>query len=49
MALVFDVWNCSECGHCIDDGIADPTLLPKFCPACGAKMDLPEPPEEGTT
>ena len=37
--LVFDVWYCSECGYCIDDGIDDPCVLPKYCPNCGAKMD----------
>ena len=35
---VYDVWNCSACGHCIDDGTDDPELLPKFCPNCGARM-----------
>lgn len=39
MALVYDVWNCSECGYTIDDGIDDPALLPNYCPNCGAKMD----------
>lgn len=37
--LVIDVWYCSECGHCIDEGIDDPYVLPNFCPNCGAKMD----------
>lgn len=37
--LVYDVWDCSECGYCIDDGTDDPDLLPKYCPNCGAKMD----------
>lgn len=37
--LVYDVWNCSECSYCIDDGTDDPTLLPHYCPNCGAKMD----------
>ena len=36
--LVYDVWHCSECNHCIDDGTDDPDLLPNFCPNCGAKM-----------
>lgn len=38
-ALVYDVWHCSECDYCIDDGTDAPELLPKFCPSCGAKMD----------
>lgn len=37
--IVLDVWYCSECGHCIDDGTDEPYLLPNFCPNCGAKMD----------
>lgn len=37
--FVIDVWYCSCCGHCIDDGTDDPTILPKYCPNCGAKMD----------
>ena len=37
--LVYDVWNCSECNHCIDDGTDDPGLLPNYCPNCGAKME----------
>ena len=36
--LVYDVWYCSECNHCIDDGTDDADLLPNFCPNCGAKM-----------
>lgn len=36
--LVYDVWNCSECDYCIDDGTDDPAQLPKFCPNCGAQM-----------
>ena len=39
MALVYDVWSCSKCGHIIDDGTDDPELLPNYCPNCGAKMD----------
>ena len=38
-ALVFDVWHCSECGYCIDDGTDDPERLPNYCPNCGAKMN----------
>lgn len=37
--LVYDVWHCSECDYCIDDGTDNPELLPKYCPNCGAKMD----------
>lgn len=37
--LVYDVWRCSNCGHCIDDGTDDPDALPNYCPNCGAKMD----------
>lgn len=37
--LVIDVWYCSRCGHCIDDGTDDPAILPNYCPNCGAKMD----------
>ena len=36
--LVYDVWYCSECNHCIDDGTDDPDMLPNFCPNCGADM-----------
>lgn len=37
--LVYDIWHCSECNYCIDDGTDDPELLPRFCPNCGAKMN----------
>lgn len=37
--LVYDVWYCSECNHCIDDGTDDPEMLPNYCPNCGAKME----------
>lgn len=42
--LVYDVWNCSKCDYCIDDGTDNPELLPNYCPNCGAKMDLEEEP-----
>lgn len=37
--IVLDVWHCSQCGYCIDDGTDDPARLPKHCAGCGAKMD----------
>lgn len=37
--IVLDVWYCSQCGYCIDDGTDNPNFLPKYCPNCGAKMD----------
>lgn len=37
--IVYDVWECSECGYTIDDGTDDVTLLPNFCPNCGTRMD----------
>jgi rubrerythrin len=37
--IVLDVWHCSQCGYCIDDGTDNPDCLPKCCPGCGAKMD----------
>ena len=37
--IVLDVWYCSECGYCIDDGTDDPHILPNYCPHCGARMD----------
>ena len=36
--IVIDVWYCSQCGYCIDDGTDNPDCLPKHCPGCGAKM-----------
>ena len=37
--IVIDVWYCSKCGYCIDDGTDNPDCLPKYCPNCGAQMD----------
>lgn len=37
--IVLDVWHCSQCGYCIDDGTDDPARLPEYCAGCGAKMD----------
>lgn len=36
--IVIDVWYCSECGYCIDNGTDDPNILPNYCPNCGAYM-----------
>lgn len=36
---VLDVWYCSKCNYCIDDGTDNPDNLPNYCPNCGAKMD----------
>lgn len=36
---VYDVWECSNCGHTIDDGTDCKDDLPNYCPACGAKME----------
>lgn len=47
--MVYDVWYCSECNHCIDDGIDDPEKLPHYCPNCGAKMDANTDATEATT
>ncbi len=37
--IVLDVWHCSQCGYCIDDGTDNQDCLPKYCPNCRAKMD----------
>lgn len=37
--IVLDVWYCSQCGYCIDDGTDNPDCLPKHCPGCGAMME----------
>lgn len=42
LATVHDMAQCSVCGelsHKAEHGYA---ILSKFCPNCGAKMDLPE-------
>ena len=36
--LVYDTWTCSECGYTVDTD--DPDYLTKFCPNCGAKMEV---------
>lgn len=35
--LVYDIWNCSECGFDADGAEEEPQW--KFCPCCGARMD----------
>lgn len=35
--LVYDIWECSECGYGIDEE-DDPNMLPQFCPKCYAAM-----------
>lgn len=35
--LVYDIWECSECGYGIDEE-DDPDMLPQFCPKCYAAM-----------
>ena len=34
--LVYDMWECSECGH--EEETDDPDMLPHYCPDCGADM-----------
>ena len=36
--LVYDIWNCSECGFDADGADERPDW--KYCPNCGAKMDV---------
>lgn len=36
--LVYDMWDCSECGFDADGAEEKPEW--KYCPNCGAKMDL---------
>lgn len=35
--LVYDIWNCSECGFDADGADEKPEW--KYCPNCGAKME----------
>ena len=35
--LVYDIWECSECGYGINEE-DDPDMLPQFCPKCYAAM-----------
>ena len=35
--LVYDIWECSQCGYVIDEE-DDPDILPQFCPKCYAAM-----------
>lgn len=35
--LVYDMWECSECGYDADGADEKPNW--NFCPNCGAKMD----------
>ena len=36
--LVYDTWTCSECGYTAETD--EPDCLTKFCPNCGAKMEV---------
>lgn len=36
--LVYDIWNCSNCGFDADGADEKPDW--NYCPHCGAKMDL---------
>lgn len=36
--LVYDTWTCSECGYTAETD--EPDFLTKFCPNCGAKMEV---------
>ena len=35
--MVYDVWNCSNCGYTVDEGDNEPPRY-NFCPNCGADM-----------
>lgn len=35
--LVYDIWECSECGYDADGADEKPDW--NYCPVCGAKMD----------
>ena len=34
---VYDLWECSECG---EEWKGEDDTLPKYCPNCGAKMEV---------
>ena len=36
--LVYDTWTCRECGYTAETD--EPDCLTKFCPNCGAKMEV---------
>ena len=36
--LVYDIWECSECGYDADGADEKPNW--NYCPNCGCKMDL---------
>lgn len=38
--LVYDMWECSECGH--EEETDDPDMLPHYCPDCGAEHERKE-------
>ena len=38
--LVYDIWECSECGYDADGADEKPNW--NYCPNCGCKMDLEE-------
>ena len=38
-APVWDMWECSECGH---EHNGEEDTLTAFCPDCGARMDVKE-------
>ena len=37
--LIYDTWECSNCGKIIET--EDAETLPKFCPGCGSRMEVP--------
>ena len=38
--LIYDIWECSECGYDADGADEKPNW--NYCPNCGCKMDLEE-------